>query len=74
MCFRMVFSAEGPTVSGVRRRAPSRAKNIDASRPMLLLQVSEFGTSECLLRETIHLMKILGKRVGAIAENKTMQV
>ena len=72
--FRMAFSVEGPAVSHVRRRAPSRAKNIDASRPVLLLQVSESGTSECLLRETIYLMKILGKRVGAVGENKTMQV
>jgi hypothetical protein len=63
MCFRVVFSREGPKVSDVRRRASSRAKNIDVSRPMLLLEVSEFRTSECLLRETIRLMKILGKEL-----------
>ena len=56
------------------RRAPSRAKNIDVSRLMSLLEVSESCTSECLLGETIHLMKILRKRVGAVSENKTMQV
>jgi len=74
MCFRMVFSREGPKVSDVRRRAPSRAKYIDVSRPMLLLEVSGSCTSECLLRETIHLMKILRKRVCAIGENKTTEV
>ena len=70
----MVFSREGPKVSDVRRRAPSRVNYIDVSRLMLLLEVSRFCTSECLLRETIHLMKILRKRVGAIGENKTAQV
>ena len=69
MCFRMVFSRENPKVSDVRRRAPSRTKIIDVSGPMLLLEVSEFCTSECLLRETI-----LRKRVGVIGENIIMQV
>lgn len=32
----MVFSREGPKVSDVRRRAPSRARYIDVSRPMLI--------------------------------------
>ena len=74
MCFRMVFSREGPKVPDVSRRGPSRAKYIDVSGLMLLLEVSGFCTSECLLRETIHLMKILRKRVGTIDENNTAQV
>jgi hypothetical protein len=74
MCFRVVFSREGPKVPDVSRRGPSREKYIDVSGLMLLLEVSKFCTSECLLRETIRLVKILRKRVGTIGENKTVQV